>query len=59
MAKRKQKRRIGSRGPAPGTGGRPRKGAEDKTLRATKPWEAEGISMRTWYRRKKAAAAQP
>ena len=24
-----------------------------KTLMATKPWAAEGISRRTWYRRKK------
>lgn len=26
-----------------------------KTLMATKPWEAEGLSRRTWYRRKKEA----
>lgn len=24
-----------------------------KTLAATKPWEAEGLSRRTWYRRQK------
>lgn len=24
----------------------------DKTLMATKPWEAEGMSRRTWYRRR-------
>ena len=44
-------KRLGTRGPAPGTGGRPRKGEEAKTLRAQKPWEREGISQRTWYRR--------
>lgn len=44
-------KRLGSRGPAPGSGGRPRKGEEGKTLQARKPWEAEGISQATWYRR--------
>ena len=24
----------------------------DKTLMATKPWDAEGMSRRTWYRRR-------
>lgn len=46
-------KRLGTRGPAPGYGGRPRKGDEGKTLMAKKPWEAEGVSMATWYRRKK------
>ena len=46
-------RRLGSRGPAPGQGGRPRKGEEAKTLKATRPWEKEGISQATWYRRQK------
>lgn len=45
-------KRLGSRGPSPGSGGRPKKGDEEKTLKATKPWEAQGISQRTWYRRK-------
>jgi hypothetical protein len=38
--------------------GRPRKGAERGTISAAKPWQAEGISRRTWYRRqmKKGAA---
>jgi hypothetical protein len=31
--------------------GRPKKGASEGTLTATKPWEAMGISQRTWYRR--------
>lgn len=53
---RRVSRRKGARGPLPGNGGRPKKGEEDKTLRATRPWEAEGISMRTWYRRQKASA---
>lgn len=48
-------KRLGARGPAPGSGGRPRKGAEKKTLRATKPWEKEGISQSTWYRRRREA----
>lgn len=48
---RKGVKRLGRRGPAPGSGGRPRKGDEAKTLRATRPWEAQGISQRTWYRR--------
>lgn len=47
-------KRLGSRGPAPGTGGRPKKGDEAKTLQATKPWLAEGISQATWYRRRAA-----
>ncbi len=32
--------------------GRPKKGDEDKTFAATEPWKAEGISERTWYRRR-------
>jgi len=31
--------------------GRPRKGAEAGTISAARPWDAEGISRRTWYRR--------
>lgn len=31
--------------------GRPRIGEEGKTLAALRPWEAEGMSRRTWYRR--------
>jgi hypothetical protein len=46
-------RSLGTRGPKKGRGGRPRRGEEDKTLAATKPWAAEGISESTWYRRKK------
>ena len=33
--------------------GRPRIGNRDKTLAATKPWEALGMSERTWYRRQR------
>lgn len=44
---------IAKRGPKKGNGGGPRKGEEARTLRQTKPWEAEGISARTWYRRQK------
>ena len=33
--------------------GRPRLGEESKTLSRTKPWEAELMSERTWYRRQK------
>lgn len=45
------KKRLGSRGPAPGMGGRPRKGEEAKTLAARQPWKKLGISQRTWYRK--------
>lgn len=31
--------------------GRPRIGTEHQTLAATKPWEAAGMSKRTWFRR--------
>lgn len=33
------------------SGGRPRLEDRDKTLKATKPWAALGMSERTWYRR--------
>lgn len=33
--------------------GRPRRGEENKTLSAQKPWAKEGMSRPTWYRRKK------
>ena len=33
--------------------GRPRIGQEALTLAAQKPWEAEGVSRMTWYRRRK------
>lgn len=33
-------------------GGRPLAKDADKALSRTKPWEAEGMSRRTWYRRK-------
>lgn len=32
-------------------GGRPIKGQEQKTIRASQPWVKEGISERTWWRR--------
>ena len=35
-----------------GRRGRPRKGEERGTITALKPWEAEGLSRRTWYRRR-------
>ena len=31
--------------------GRPRVERRDKTLAATRPWEADGMSRRTWFRR--------
>ena len=46
-------KKLGRRGPAPGTGGRPRIGDSHKTLKATKPWAALGMSERTWYRRQR------
>jgi hypothetical protein len=33
-------------------GGRPLAKDADKALSRTKPWEAEGMSRRTWYRRR-------
>jgi hypothetical protein len=33
-------------------GGRPRKGSEAGTNKARRPWEAEGLSERAWYRRR-------
>jgi hypothetical protein len=35
--------------------GRPRAKDANRTLSATKPWEAEGISRRTWYRERRNA----
>lgn len=32
--------------------GRPLAKDAHKTLAATKPWEAEGVSRRTWYRQR-------
>jgi uncharacterized protein (DUF2384 family) len=34
--------------------GRPLDSQKHTTLTATKPWVAEGMSRRTWYRRRKA-----
>jgi hypothetical protein len=47
------------RGPRKGTGGRPRLEDRGKTLTATKPWEAAGMSQRTWFRRQKEKAIKP
>ena len=33
--------------------GRPRLGASGKTLRATEPWKALGMSRATWYARRR------
>ena len=33
--------------------GRPRIGHRTETLTHTKPWEVEGMSERTWYRRQR------
>lgn len=35
--------------------GRPRLEDQGKTIEAQKPWEALGMSRRTWYRRKREA----
>jgi hypothetical protein len=37
--------------------GRPLDKERHLTLTATKPWEAQGISERTWYRRQKEGGA--
>lgn len=42
---------LGTRGPKPGHGGRPRIGQNGKTLKAVQPWKKLGMSQRTWYRR--------
>lgn len=34
-------------------GVKPRKVYEGQAVSATKPWEAEGVSRRTWYRRQR------
>jgi len=38
--------------PRKSAAGRPMKGREAKTLKAVKPWAAEGFSRSEWYRRK-------
>lgn len=38
--------------------GRPLNSERDKTLTATKPWEALGMSRRTWFRRQAAERAK-
>ena len=40
-------------GPSETKRGRPLARDRDKTLAALKPWEAEGMSRRTWYRRQR------
>ena len=49
---------LGSRGPKPGHGGRPRLGEDNKTLKKTQPWKALGMSQRTWYRRQEEKRAK-
>ena len=50
--------------PSPKTGngtikrGPPFKGQENQTLTALKPWEKEGISRRSWYRKRQQEAKQ-
>ena len=39
--------------------GRPLNKDLDKSFERTRPWEAEGMSRRTWYRRKRASASLP
>ena len=39
-----------------GKGGRPRIGTEANTITHQKPWLAEGMSERTWYRRQREKA---
>src|SRR5271156_329035 len=45
----------GAPSPKKGRGGRPRLGAEASTITHQEPWRAEGISERTWWRRRKEA----
>jgi hypothetical protein len=42
-----------ARGVAPAKKGRARLEDRRSTIEATKPWEALGMSRRTWYRRRK------
>lgn len=44
---------AGSNPAASAKPGRPRLEDADKTIESQKPWEAEGMSRRTWYRRKR------
>ncbi len=47
-----------SAGPIKRRAGRPRVEDRDKTLAATKPWEALGMSRATWYNRRREGKAK-
>jgi hypothetical protein len=40
-------------------GAKPRKAYEGQSVNTARPWESEGISRRTWYRRRTSAIASP
>jgi hypothetical protein len=50
---RKRKNRLHNERKRRAQGIRPRAAYEENSLMHIKPWEAEGISRRTWYRRKR------
>jgi hypothetical protein len=52
MKRRKEKRRLADQARRQARGAKPHK----RSISRTKPWETEGISRRTWYRRHPAVA---
>jgi len=56
---RKRKNRLHNERKRRAQGIRPRAAYEENSLVHIKPWEAEGISRRTWYRRKRGTGPSP
>jgi hypothetical protein len=57
LRKRKKRRYNEQRRRAQGV--RPRTEYEESSLTRTKPWEAEGMSRRTWYRKRRGTSPNP
>lgn len=55
LARRKKRKRQAEKAKRQAKGSRTRAEYEAQALTRTKPWEAEGISRRTWERRRKSA----
>jgi hypothetical protein len=56
---RKRKNRLHNERKRRAQGIRPRAAYKENSLMHIKPWEAEGISRRTWYRRKRGTGPSP
>jgi hypothetical protein len=57
---RKRKKRLHAERKRRAKGSKPRAAyLEENSIMRTKPWEAEGISRRTWYRRKRGTSPSP